>query len=200
VVEDVAALVEEHGGDSTAVYLTAFGEVAQLFAAAAGANDETLQSVPWYGSDSVALSEELVADDTAADFAVRVGYPNPILGLRDEDRPMWEPVVEAVEEEIGRRPDTFALAAYDALVVLHRAMESAGEDADVDAIGAAFVSAADEHTGLTGPTDLNEAGDRASASFDFWSVCRDGSDFTWVRTIGYSPSPSGDARTTRTEC
>ena len=200
VVADVAALVEEHEGDSTAVYLTAFGEVAQLFDAAAGAGDEALTSVRWYGSDSVALSEELIADDTAADFAVRVGYPNPILGLRDEDRSMWEPVIETVEDEIGRRPDTFALAAYDALVVLHRAMESAGADADADAVGAAFVSAAEEHIGLTGPTELNEAGDRASASFDFWSVCRDGSDFTWVRTISYSPTPSGEARITRTEC
>jgi branched-chain amino acid transport system substrate-binding protein len=199
VVEDVASLIDEHGGDSTAVYLTAFGEVAQLFEAAAG-DEATLTSVPWYGSDSVALSEDLVADAAAADFAVRVGYPNPILGLRDQDRAMWQPVVESVEDDIGRRPDTFALAAYDALVVLHDAIEAAGADADAQSIGAAFVTAAKDYVGLTGPTDLNEAGDRAHASFDFWSVCRDGSDFTWKRTISYAPAESGDARITRTRC
>ena len=77
-----------------------------------------------------------MADDAAADLAVRVGYPNPILGLRDQDRAMWQPVVDSVEDEIGRRPDTFALAAYDALVVLHAAIEAAGADADAESIGA----------------------------------------------------------------
>jgi branched-chain amino acid transport system substrate-binding protein len=200
VVTDIVALIEEHGGDSTAVYLTAFGEVAQLFNAAVTAGDPALTSVPWYGSDSVALSEDLVADSVAAEFAVEVGYPNPILGLRDQDSALWQPVIEAVEAEIGRRPDTFALAAYDALAVLHMAIESAGVDADAENLGAAFVTAAEGHTGLTGPTVLNEAGDRASASFDFWSVCSEGSAFTWVRTISYSPGESGEATITRTEC
>jgi branched-chain amino acid transport system substrate-binding protein len=200
VVADIAALIEAHGGDSTAVYLTAFGEVAQLFNAASSADDPALTSVPWYGSDSVALSAELLADSVAADFAVQLGYPNPILGLRDEDSALWQPVIETVEEEIGRRPDTFALAAYDALVVLHMAIESAGVDADAESLGAALVNAAEGHTGLTGPTELNEAGDRASASFDFWSVCPDGSAFTWVRTISYAPAESGEASITRTNC
>ena len=198
VAADIAARVEATGGESTAVYLTAFGEVAQLFNSAS--NDPALSSVPWYGSDSVALSEELVADPVAADFAVKVGYPNPILGLRDQDRNLWQPVIDTVEDEIGRRPDTFALAAYDALVVLHMAIESAGVDADAQDIAAAFVTAADSHTGLTGPTDLNEAGDRASASFDFWAVCGAGSAFRWVRTISYSPTASGEPSITRTNC
>jgi len=200
VAADIAGLIEANGGESTAVYLTAFGEVASLFEAASDAGGPLLTSVPWYGSDSVALSAELLASSVAADFAVEVGYPNPILGLRDEDRAMWQPVVDAVEEEIGRRPDTFALAAYDALVVLHMALESEGVNADADSIGAAFVNAAESHTGLTGPTELNDAGDRASASFDFWAVCRDGSAFEWVRTISYTPAESGDAKITRTDC
>jgi branched-chain amino acid transport system substrate-binding protein len=199
VAADIAALVEANSRTSTAVYLTAFGEVASLFEAASDA-DPVLTSVPWYGSDSVALSAELLANNVAADFAVEVGYPNPILGLRDEDQSMWQPVVDEVEEEIGRRPDTFALAAYDALVVLHMAVEAEGVDADADRIGAAFVSAAEGHTGLTGPTELNEAGDRASASFDFWAVCRDGSAYEWVRTISYAPTASGTAKITRTSC
>ena len=200
VVADIVTRLEDAGGESKAVYLTAFAEVVQLFNSASDANDPALTSVPWYGSDSVALSEELVADPVAAEFAVEVGYPNPVLGLRAQDRDMWQPVSDAVEEEIGRRPDTFALAAYDALVVMHMAIESAGVDADAEDIGAAFVTAAASHTGLTGPTDLNEAGDRAGASFDFWAVCRSGSAFKWVRTISYSPAASGEASITRTNC
>ena len=197
---DIAALVDEHGGESTAVYLTAFGEVVELFKAAAAADDPGLTSVAWYGSDSVALSADLVADAVAADFAVQAGYPNPILGLRAQDRALWQPVLDTVEDELGRRPDTFALAAYDALVVLHQAVESTGVDAEAEELGEAFVAAAAGHTGLTGPTELNEAGDRASASFDFWSVCRAGSAFSWKRTISYAPVAAGEARITRTAC
>jgi ABC-type branched-subunit amino acid transport system substrate-binding protein len=76
--------------DQTAVYLTAFGEVTTLLTQAA-LGSAPLTGVRWYGSDSVALSRELVADRTAATFATMVGYPNPILGLSDAERSLWGP-------------------------------------------------------------------------------------------------------------
>src|SRR5690606_13070988 len=154
----------------------------------------------WYGSDSVALLPDLVENADAAGFAMVVGYPNPILGLRDEDESLWGPVLEDLEEELDRRPDTFALAAYDALVVAHMALEEAGADADAAEFAQAFVSKAETHVGLTGPTVLNEAGDRASASFDFWSVCQEGDTFTWKRTISYAVDAAGTGTVNRTGC
>jgi branched-chain amino acid transport system substrate-binding protein len=157
--------------------------------------------VIWYGSDSVAQSADLIEDEVAAAYAAGLTYPNPILGLRDEDRSLWEPVLEEVEDDLDRAPDTFALAAYDALVVAHKAFKAAGTDATADELGAALVTAAEAHVGLTGPAVLNDAGDRASASFDFWSVCEDGDAYVWVRTINYAPDPEGgDATITRDEC
>ena len=201
----VAALLSTLGGpDSepgeTAVYLTAFDEVVDLLGVAATISNDLLISAPWYGSDSVALSAGLVGDPDAAGFAVSVGYPNPILGLRDEDEGRWGPVLEALEAELGRRPDTFALAAYDALVVGHMAIEEAGSDAGATDLGRALVQSAASHVGLTGPAVLNEAGDRASASFDFWSVCPDGNGFTWTRTISYAVAADGSGEITRSDC
>jgi len=202
VVGEIIAALEAVDGplDATAVYLAAFGEVVDLFGAAAAISNDALVSVPWYGSDSVALTAELVQDADAAGFAVTAGYPNPILGLRDEDEALWGPVIEDVQAELGRRPDSFALAAYDGLIVAHMAMEAAGADADAAELGAALVEAASGHVGLTGPTVLNEAGDRASASFDFWSVCPDGAGFTWTRTISYAVAADGTGEVTRSEC
>jgi branched-chain amino acid transport system substrate-binding protein len=193
VVTDLIALLEglETPLEETAIYLTAFGEVTQLFEAASANGAEVLTALRWYGSDSVALSAGLVENETAAAFAVRAVYPNPILGLRDEDRQLWEPVVDAVEAVIGRTPDTFALAAYDALVVAHMALQTAGVDADIQALRDALVTAAAGHVGLTGPTVLNEAGDRDSGSYDFWSICPDGNAYTWKRTISFVPGPAG---------
>lgn len=202
VASEILAALGAAGSDpsETAVYLTAFGEVVDLFHAVAALDNEALTAVPWYGSDSVALSADLVADGEAASFAVEVGYPNPILGLRDEERRLWEPVVAELDDDLGRRPDSFALAAYDALVVAHRAMEEAGADAGAGEIGAALVEVADAHVGLTGPAVLNEAGDRASASFDFWAVCPDGDGHTWERTISYAVSAGGEATVRHSDC
>ena len=202
VVAEIVAAIDAAGStpQETAVYLTAFDEVVDLFGAAATLSNDALVSVKWYGSDSVALSAGLTGDSDAAGFAVSVGYPNPILGLRDEDESKWQPVIDDLQVKLGRRPDSFALAAYDALVVVHMAIDAAGIDSGTGEIGAALVAAAAGHVGLTGSTVLNEAGDRASASFDFWSVCPAGSGFTWTRTISYAVAADGTAEVTRGEC
>src|SRR5206468_7054029 len=101
-------------GGPVGVYLTAFGEVTKLFDAAAGSPQ--LESLTWYGSDSVALSKGLLEDPTAASFANKAGYPNPILGLRAADSALWKPVVDRLTQRLGRTPDALALAAYDASV------------------------------------------------------------------------------------
>jgi branched-chain amino acid transport system substrate-binding protein len=202
VVEEIAAALEAAGGpaEGTAIYLAAFGEVTDLFNAASASGNEDLTAVPWYGSDSVAQDGRLVTDPVGAGFAVSVGYPNPILGLRDEDEDLWGPVVEDVQEKLGRVPDSFALAAYDALVVAHMAIEQAGVDADAAALGTALVEAASDHVGVTGPSSLNENGDRDHASFDFWSICEEGSGFTWKRTISYAVAEDGTGTISRDEC
>jgi branched-chain amino acid transport system substrate-binding protein len=194
--EQVRALVDgiaaaSSGGGPVAVYLTAFGEVTKLFGAAAGTPE--LESVKWYGSDSVALSKGLVEDETAAAFAVKADYPNPILGLRNEDRELWEPVNERLSEKLGRTPDAFALAAHDALVVGVEALIAEGENTDAAALGQTLVAAAGEYTGLTGPTDLNEAGDRSLGNYDFWAVCEGDAGYEWIRAATYTASVDGGA-------
>jgi branched-chain amino acid transport system substrate-binding protein len=176
-------------GGPVAVYLTAFGEVTKLFGAAAGTPE--LESVKWYGSDSVALSKGLVEDQTAAAFAVKADYPNPILGLRNEDRELWEPVSNRLSDKLGRTPDAFALAAYDALIVGVEALTAEGEDTDAAALGQTLVAAAGEYTGLTGPTDLNEAGDRSLGNYDFWAVCEGDAGYEWVRAATYTATADG---------
>ena len=194
--DQVQALVDAIGeasssGGPVAVYLTAFGEVTKLFGAAAGTPE--LESVKWYGSDSVALSKGLVEDQTAAAFAVKADYPNPILGLRNADEPQWGPVNERLSEELGRTPDAFALAAYDALFVGVEALKAAGDDADAAALGQAVADEARDYTGLTGPTELNEAGDRSLGNYDFWAVCESEGGYEWVRVATYTAGVDGGA-------
>lgn len=184
VIVIAETLVRERGSSPIGVYLTAFNEVTSLLGAASDAGSDALNGVAWYGSDSVALSKDLVQDTKAAAFAFGAGYPNPILGLRDADKSAWGPVNDRLATKLGRTPDAFALAAYDALNVAYSVMTNAG-DKDVVGREAELVSITSSTTGLTGPLRLNEAGDRAIGIYDFWSVCKSGTSWTWVRTDTY---------------
>ena len=196
-LQSVSANISAHAsGQPAGIYLTAFGEVTNLFSEATKTHAPTIGSTPWFGSDSVALSKDLVGDQTAATFAEQAHYPNPILGLSDADNNLWQPVADRISQKLGREPDAFALAAYDALTVAFDAFARAGPNADVATLKKDFVSLANDHHGLTGDTRLNPAGDRALGNYDFWSVCSDGQNFTWTRTATFTASADGNGTIT----
>ena len=168
-----------------AVYLAAFDEVVGVFHSAQG--NTTLSNTAWYGSDGVALSAALTGNATAAAFATRVNYPNPIFGLPASLRSEWQPVANAIEARTGIMADAFALSAYDALFVVQRALQEVENvDEHFNNFKAAFVQKADAYHGVTGSTALDPAGDRANGDFDFWAVRRHNGSYRWVRTGSYN--------------
>lgn len=180
------------GASRIAVYLAGFDEVVGLFEAAAG--DALLGALPWYGSDGVALSQQLVKAAKAAAFAESVGYPNPILGLDDDAARRSRKLVMRIEARLGREPDAFALSAYDALQVAVAAGMRAGGVADPARLRRAVASVADGYAGVTGRLSLNAAGDRAYGSYDFWSVCTRGATAVWTRSWSYHATAPGRGR------
>jgi branched-chain amino acid transport system substrate-binding protein len=171
------------------VYLAGFDEVVDLFHAAAA--DTTLSSVPWYGSDGVALTTRLVRNAPAAAFAAARGYPNPTLGLDAKAERRSAGLRARIRARLGSRPDAFALTTYDALQIVARAAERAGGISQIGRFRREFVRVAHGYEGVTGRIVLNRAGDRAYGSFDFWSVCRNGAAFAWHRTHSYLASGVG---------
>ena len=169
---------------SVGIYLAAFDEVVSVFHSAA--SNSTLSSTHWYGSDGVALSAALVGDSDAAAFAANAGYPNPTFGLPDALQSLWQPVANAIEARTSITADAFALSAYDALFVVERALRDAGNLKDFVAFKAAFVSAANAYSGVTGSTALDSAGDRLNADFDFWAVRLTNGNYSWARIGAYT--------------
>ena len=170
--------------DSVGIYLAAFDEVVSVFHSAA--NNSTLSSTPWYGSDGVALSAPLTGDVNAAAFAANAGYPNPTFGLPDALQSLWQPVANAIEARTGITADAFALSAYDALFVVARALQNAGNLKDFAGFKDAFVNAANAYSGVTGSTALDSAGDRLNADFDFWAVRLTNGNYGWARIGAYT--------------
>jgi branched-chain amino acid transport system substrate-binding protein len=179
----VAAMTATNGADKTGVYLAGFDEVVELLTRAAA--DPVLSSVRWYGSDGVALTPALVADQAASAFAAKVGYPNPTLGLDQAAVRRSARLRSRIERRLGRESDAFTLAAYDGLRVAVEASVAAGPASSSVRLRRSFVASADGYTGMSGVIELNTAGDRAFGSWDFFSVCRAGSRYEWIRTWSF---------------
>lgn len=183
------------GASTVAVYLAAFDEAVTVLDQAR--RDPVLSSVKWYGSDGAAQIPGLPANAAAAAFARKVGYPCPSYGLDDALATKWQPVANQIRARTGITPDAFALSAYDALQVAVRAYVQARGVGNVATFKKALVETAASYTGITGPTTLNEAGDRKVGSFDFWGVCAAGGAFQWVRLASYRSSATGTGTLTR---
>lgn len=179
----VQQAIAQHGSAGVAVYLAAFDEVAALFASAQ--SDPLLGSVRWYGSDGVAHSVALLNNPQAVDFAIRTGYPNPVFGLDEGARDIWEPLVQRIRTRTNLEPDAFALAVYDAVWVVARGYVASGAPLDVARLKKAFTTAAATGYGATGWTVLNEAGDRRYGDFDFWAIRSEGGVPRWTRVARY---------------
>jgi branched-chain amino acid transport system substrate-binding protein len=175
--------IKEHGAGQVGVYVAGFNEVATLLTSAC--SDPVLGSVRWYGSDGAAHSDALLADATAAGFAMRVGFPNPIFGLDEGARDIWQPLIDKVRARAGLEPDAFALAVYDAVWVVARGYVASGANLGIEELKQAFTTAAATGLGATGWMVLNEAGDRKYGDFDFWAVGRASGELRWIRVARY---------------
>jgi branched-chain amino acid transport system substrate-binding protein len=175
--------IARYGASHVAVYLAAFDEVVALFASAQA--DPVLGSVRWYGSDAVAQSAALLGNRSAAEFAIRTGYPNPVFGLDEGARDIWEPLVQRIRARTNIEPDAFALGVYDAVWVVARGYVASGATLSIERLKQAFMTAARSGFGATGWTVLNENGDRRYGDFDFWAIRLQDGEPRWTRVAQY---------------
>lgn len=179
----VRGALDRYGTDQVAVYLTGFDEVSALFVSAR--SDPTLSSVRWYGSDGAAHSDSLIDNRQAAAFAMRTGFPNPVFGVDEGARDVWEPLAARIRSRTNVEPDAFALTIYDAVWVVARGYVASGATLDIDQLKHAFTTAASTQFGATGWTVLNAAGDRKYGDFDFWAVREIAGVPAWVRVARF---------------
>jgi branched-chain amino acid transport system substrate-binding protein len=150
----------------------------------------TLSQVKWFGSDGTALLSEIINDPTAAKFAEDTFFLNPIFSAPSSDK--QQKVAKAIQAKTGQQPDTYALAAYDAVWAATLALIKAGKY-DADLIKQYLPQVVSdpknyENTGMgaTGFIELNKAGDRASADYALWIVQKDQSGkYQWVQAGMY---------------
>jgi ABC-type branched-subunit amino acid transport system substrate-binding protein len=160
--------VSQYGVDKVGVYIVAYDEIVPIMIQAN--RHQELQSVRWYGSDGSAQLEGLIKNVEAAEFAVKTNFLNPIYSVNASDS--FKELEERIVEEIGRVPRSYAEVAYDEFWVAALTLNNytGTEQDDITSLREAFINTANLYTGVTGRTELNDAGDRKYAPYDFWAV------------------------------
>jgi len=168
-------VISEQGADSVAIYLATFNEVINIFNEAS--KYDNLSKVKWYGSNGVALSSALIDNSEAVKFAVKIEYPCPINAEGDTDD--YNQIKERVSQELNKSPETYSMAAYDALWVIAESYSNVDDANDFEVFKSEFIKQANSYTGITGSTALNEAGDRMFWKYDFWAIKEVDGSFKW---------------------
>jgi ABC-type branched-subunit amino acid transport system substrate-binding protein len=160
--------VSQYGADKVGVYIVAFDEIVPIMIQANRHQD--LQSVRWYGSDGSAQNEGLIKNIEAAEFAVKTNFLNPIYSVNASDS--FKKLEERIVEEIDEVPRSYAAVAYDEFRVAALTLNNytGTQKDDIGSLRQTFVNTTNFHIGVTGRTELNDAGDRINGSYDFWAI------------------------------
>ena len=181
--------VKQYGADKVGVYIVAYDEIVPILIQAN--RHQELQSVSWYGSDGSAQLEGLIKNVEAAEFAVKTNFLNPIYGLDATDS--FKKLETRIVEEIDRVPTSYAQVTYDEFWVAALTLKdgSALQQDDIGSLREAFINTANSYVGVTGRTELNDAGDRKYGAYDFWAVrpvhedVKNKASFEWTNVAAY---------------
>lgn len=166
------------GADKVAVYLASFDEITDIFAQAS--TDPVFSSVKWYGGDGVVLSEALLGNSTARNFAVATSFYAPNFGLPSNAHPDLSRVANGIKVASGVDADAYALSVYDIMWVIGLTLANYPDVLDdYSELKSNFATQAEQYYGLTGPTILNVNGDRAIGSFEYWGIINSGGVYKW---------------------
>ncbi|HJU94631.1 MAG TPA: penicillin-binding protein activator [Nitrososphaera sp.] len=184
--------LKQYGADKVGVYIVAFDEIVPIMIQAN--RHETLQSVRWYGSDGSVQHEGLIKNIEAAEFAVKTNFLSPIYGVEASES--FKELEERIVEEIDRVPRSYAEVTYDEFWVAALTLSNYNgtQQDDIGSLREAFINTTNSYIGVTGRTELNDAGDKKSGSYDFWAVravsedAKNKDSFGWTNVAAYTSS------------
>lgn len=170
--EMVSDAVSKYGPASVGVYTISYDEItpiliqAQLF--------DSLGKVRWYGSDSIAENHHITKNLEAASFAAQTRLSNPLFSISSDSSNLSDFEIDISELNHGSSM-TYAALAYDSFWIAAMSVDKHKNyynNNDTN-FGETLLEVAESYVGVSGKIELNEAGDRISDSYDFWTVTRD---------------------------
>ena len=170
----VQGLVNQYGADKVGIALISWEETESIFVEAK--NHPVLMKVKWIGSDGSAGLSNLISDKTAAEFSVTTDFVSPIFAPGAS--PFREEVRNYVKQKLGRDPDSYSYAMYDAVWALALSLLAVNKY-DPMLVKKALPEVISRMVGASGVFQLNAAGDRAFADYELWVVWPTDGGYTW---------------------
>ena len=204
-LDRLSGLVEEYthqySADKVAVLVIGFSETAYLLDSASSFDKihsspkpeltfdlspnyfDNLDSVRWFGSDSISRDSAFLDHPKASAFAQDVDFVSIRSAPSTND--VYEHVLDYFADFEDMAPDASAFASYDSVWVLGKAVLETGS-ADPPAVRDAITDVASTYTGAIGTVHLNEFGDFATPDYDLWRM----SEGAWHKS-GHFDADSG---------
>ncbi len=186
VIEQLSEVVNEVQLDKNriAIHLISFGEGTEILDLASSEN--IFHQVNWYGSSAFAENASLPMNQAAAAFAASQAFSCPVFGYDETAKDKWQPLVDRIQADIGRKPEMYALVTYDALWLAISTYLAIDNNTDFNELKQAFIYEADNYFGVTGWITLNDAGDRAYSTYDFWGIKHSLNKYEWQVVATFS--------------
>ncbi|WP_195892122.1 ABC transporter substrate-binding protein [Bacillus niameyensis] len=172
--------------ERVAVVLVAFDEIADMLGTSD--NEDSLEGIRWFGTDTVTLSPVILEDKEIAEKASQVNLTGVTFGIPDST--LFNTIQSELETgtEGVFLPD--ALFAYDIPGMLASVMNQLKDPFDREELLNHMIEGSATYAGVTGWTHLNEKGDRKYYHYDIWEV-QEGNDGSnnWIQTAKYLRNP-----------
>lgn len=175
----VKELTLEYPLNQIGVYLVAFDEVVPILSQAN--SHPLLEKVRWYGNEATAKYKKIISNHESSIFAVNSRYAAPLYGFNETNSKKLESFLESYEEYHRKTPIAFdGPYMYDAVWLATLTKIQAKNTNQIQVLKKAFLNISDFFTGITGPTILNEFGDRLYSNYDFWTVSENNKNETTI--------------------
>ena len=164
------------------VYVIAFDEVIPILSQAN--SHPLLEQVRWYGNEATTKYEQIIKNYESSIFAENSEYVAPIYGFNETDNKKLESFFEKYEHYSEEDPITFdGPYLYDSLWLVTLAKVESNNTKNIQELKKTFVDLSSIYSGITGLINLNNAGDRLDAIYEFWTIQKnkDNRILEWVK-------------------
>ncbi len=168
-------------GEGTAVLMISFEDDGiQIIKLAA--QDPTLSSTQWFGTDGTALSSKIVKQ--VGSEAIKLGGVLSTI-FQPARNPIQANFIERFKAKAGEAPDAYSMNAYDAVWIAALSVMSAGTD-DGAVIVKILPTVAEHYFGVSGNTMFDANGDRAGGDYAIWQIVKTANGAEWKLVGSYS--------------
>lgn len=171
-------LSSSYTNNQIGVLTTSFDESILLFNQAS--SDTVLSGVNWYGGVGFFKNQNLLTNIAASQFAVNTHFFSPCFSLPTDAEIQYADLLSKIYTLSGFHADALTLCSYDIIHVIAKMIEqNKGLPQGALALQQKFLSSSNGYSGVTGNIMLNQNGDRASGTFDYWGLENTNGSYHW---------------------